>query len=199
MEQNVALLSQILGENNRVSLKICTKANPTDPTQQTPTSSLPSQIQTLQASLEEVKQQLDVKRIELASTLTQVLKTNALLLQTAIRTLEQVVHGSVGRHARARAEHLATVARGLEKRLLVAQKSVAGQVYDARVEDRLRGKKEELEAKMAAMRRRMRDREQWLERLESVAGLREAVEEMEGLKTEIERVKDEVERLEGGS
>ena len=185
----------------RVSFKLCTKADSksTDPTQQNPASSLPSQIQALQASLEEAKQQLDLKRIELASTLTQVLKTNALLLQTAIRTLEQVVHGSVGRYARARAEHLSTVARGLEKRLLVARKSVAGQVYDAEVEDRLRGKKEELEAKMVAMRRRMRDREQWLERLESVVGLREAVEEMEGLKTEIEKVRDEFERLERGS
>lgn len=112
--------------------------------------------------------------------------------------MEQVVHGSVGRHSRARAEHLATVARGLEKRLLVARKTVATQVYDSQAEEQLRNKKEELDAKCAATRRKLREREQWLERLESVGGLGEAVSEMERLKSEITRVKDEVGRLERG-
>lgn len=108
------------------------------------------------------------------------------------------MHGSVGRHTRARAEHLATVALGLEKRLLVARKTVAGQVYDTRAEERLRGKKEELEAQSAMLRRKLRDGEQWLEQLEGVQGLREAVEEMDRMRGEIRRVRDEVERLERG-
>ncbi|THW92840.1 hypothetical protein D6D15_02864 [Aureobasidium pullulans] len=182
MEQNVVLLCQIL-----------------DPTQQqADPSTLPAQIQALQTDVDEAKWQLGAKRIELAGTLTQLLKTNAQLMQAAIRILEQVVHGSVGRHTRARAEHLATVARGLEKRLLVARKTVAGQVYDERAEEQLRGKKGELEARSAGLRRRLRDREQWLERLEGVAGLKEAVEEMERMKDEISRVKEEVGRLERG-
>ncbi|THW66236.1 hypothetical protein D6D20_01473 [Aureobasidium pullulans] len=182
MEQNVVLLCQIL-----------------DPTQQqADPSTLPAQIQALQTDVDEAKWQLGAKRIELAGTLTQLLKTNAQLMQTAIRILEQVVHGSVGRHTRARAEHLATVAQGLEKRLLVARKTVAGQVYDERAEEQLRGKKGELEARSAGLRRRLRDREQWLERLEGVAGLKEAVEEMERMTDEISRVKEEVGRLERG-
>ncbi|KAI4716573.1 hypothetical protein E4T48_07244 [Aureobasidium sp. EXF-10727] len=182
MEQNVVLLCQIL-----------------DPTQQQPDpSTLPAQVETLQKQVEKAKWQLGVQRIELASTLTQVLKTNAQLLQTAIRILEQVMHGSVGRHTRARAEHLATVAQGLEKRLLVARKTVAGQVYDGRAEEQLVRKKEELDARSAGLRRRLRDREQWLERLEGVAGLREAVEEMSRMKSEICRVREEVGRLERG-
>lgn len=171
----------------------CTK---TDPTQQQPDpSALPTQVQALQTEVEEAKWQLDVKRIELASTLTQLLKTNAQLLQTAIRILEQVMHGSVGRHTRARAEHLATVGQGLEKRLLVARKTVAGQVYDGGAEEQLVRKKEEVDVRSAGLRRRLRDREQWLERLEGVAGLREAVEEMSRIKGEISRVKEEVGRL----
>ena len=164
----------------RVSLKSlemlisCTNTDPTQ--QQADPSKLPAQIQALQTDVDEAKWQLGAKRIELAGTLTQLLKTNAQLMQTAIRILEQVVHGSVGRHTRARAEHLATVARGLEKRLLVARKTVAGQVYDERAEEQLRGKKGELEARSAGLRRRLRDREQWLERLEGVAGLKEAVD-----------------------
>ncbi|KAG9668692.1 hypothetical protein KCU95_g16998, partial [Aureobasidium melanogenum] len=182
MEQNVMLLCQIL-----------------DPTQQqADPSTLPAQVQALQADVEEAKWQLGVKRIELASTLTQLLKTNAQLLQTAIRILEQVIHGSVARHSRARAEHLATVAQGLEKRLLVARKTVAGQVYDGRAEEQLMRKKEELDAQSAGLRRRLRDREQWLERLEGVSGLREAVEEIRRMRSEISRVKEEVGRLERG-
>ncbi|KAI5204301.1 hypothetical protein E4T38_04774 [Aureobasidium subglaciale] len=183
MEQNMVLLCQIL-----------------DPTQQQPDpATLPVHAQALQADVEEAKWQLGVKRIELASTLTQLLKTNAQLLQTCIRILEQVVHGSVGRHTRARAEHLATVAQGLEKRLLVARKTIAGQVYDGRAEEQLRSKKDELDSQGAGLRRRLRDREQWLERLEGVAGLREAVEEMERIKGEISRAKEEVGRLERGA
>jgi acyl carrier protein phosphodiesterase len=106
------------------------------------------------------------------------------------------MHGSVGRHTRARAEHLATVGQGLEKRLLVARKTVAGQVYDGRAEEQLVRKKEEVDARSAGLRRRLRDREQWLERLEGVAGLREAVEEMSRIKGEISRVREEVGRLE---
>jgi hypothetical protein len=199
MEQNVILLCQILGEEeNRKGIiegyANCTK---TDPIQHQPDpSTLPAQVQTLQTEIEEAKRQLDVKRIELASTLTQLLKTNAQLLQTAIRILEQVMHGSVGRHTRARAEHLATVGQGLEKRLLVARKTVAGQVYDGRAEEQLIRKKEEVDARSAGLRRRLRDREQWLERLEGVAGLREAVEEMSRIKSEIGRVREEVGRLE---
>ncbi|KAI4743165.1 hypothetical protein E4T50_06441 [Aureobasidium sp. EXF-12298] len=183
MEQNVMLLCQIL-----------------DPTQQQPDpSTLPAQVQALQTEVEEAKWQLSVKRIELASTLTRLLKINAQLLQTAIRILEQVMHGSVGRHTRARAEHLATVGQGLEKRLLVARKTVAGQVYDGRAEEQLIRKKEEMDARSAGLRRRLRDREQWLERLEGVAGLKEAVEEMSRIKGEIGRVKEEVGRLDRGA
>ncbi|KAG9998594.1 hypothetical protein KCU78_g16352, partial [Aureobasidium melanogenum] len=182
MEQNVMLLCQIL-----------------DPTQQqADPSTLPAQVQALQTDVDEAKWQLGVKRIELASTLTQLLKTNAQLLQTAIRILEQVMHGSVGRHTRARAEHLAIVAQGLEKRLLVARKTVAGQVYDGRAEEQLMRKKEELDARSAGLRRRLRDREQWLERLEGVSGLREAVEEITRMRSEVSRVKEEVGRLERG-
>ncbi|CAD0092772.1 unnamed protein product [Aureobasidium mustum] len=180
MEQNVMLLCQILEQQHA------------DP------SKLPAQVQALQTDVEEAKWQLGVKRIELASTLTQLLKTNAQLLQTAIRILEQVMHGSVGRHTRARAEHLATVAQGLEKRLLVARKTVAGQVYDGRAEEQLVRKKEELDARSAGLRRRLRDREQWLERLEGVSGLREAVEEISRVRSEISRVREEVGRLERG-
>jgi hypothetical protein len=162
-------------------------------------STLPSQIQTLQASIQEAKWQLGSKRIELANTLGRLLKTNAQVLQTAIRILEQVVHGVVGRHTRARAEHLATVAQGLEKRLLVAKQTVAGQVYDEQAEQQLKSKREALSGQSAGLRRRLRDREQWLERLEGVAGLREAVEEMERVKSEINRVRDEVARLERDS
>lgn len=171
----------------------------TDPAQQqADPSTLPAQVRALQTDVEEAKWQLGVKRIELASTLTQLLKTNAQLLQTAIRILEQVMHGSVARHTRARAEHLATVAQGLEKRLLVARKTVAGQVYDGRAEEQLVRKKEELDSRSAGLRRRLRDREQWLERLEGVSGLREAVEEITRMKSEISRVREEVGRLERG-
>ena len=202
MKQNVMLLCQILGkeeERQGIIGYIQGFANftKTDPTQQQPDpSTLPAQVQALQTEVEEAKWQLNVKRIELASTLTQLLKTNAQLLQTAIRILEQVMHGSVGRHTRARAEHLATVGQGLKKRLLVARKTVAGQVYDERAEEQLVRKKEEVDARSARLRRRLRDREQWLERLEGVAGLREAVEEMSRIKDEIGRVREEVERLE---
>lgn len=75
---------------------------------------------------------------------------------------------------------------------------MAGQVYDGRAEGQLVRKKDEVDARSAGLRRRLRDREQWLERLEGVAGLKEAVEEMSRIKGEIGRVREEVGRLERG-
>lgn len=57
------------------------------------------------------------KRIALADLASAVLATHRQLLETGIRILEQTMHGAVARGVRARAEHLAVVAKGMELKL----------------------------------------------------------------------------------
>ncbi|KAH7046570.1 hypothetical protein B0J12DRAFT_131385 [Macrophomina phaseolina] len=60
---------------------------------------------------------LAAHRTRLADLAAAVLDAQTHLMQTVVRILEQTVHGSVARAVRAKAEHLAAVAKGLELKL----------------------------------------------------------------------------------
>jgi diphthamide biosynthesis protein 3 len=62
-------------------------------------------------------------RSRIADLAAQVQMAHADALETAIRVLEQTVHGSVARGVRARAEHLSAVAKGLDMKVRILAKS----------------------------------------------------------------------------
>jgi len=65
------------------------------------------------------------KRTALADLAAAVLATHRQLLETAIRILEQTMHGAVTRGVRARAEHLSVVAKGMELKLRVIMQTLS--------------------------------------------------------------------------
>lgn len=72
---------------------------------------------TLRRSVDAQAAALSARRLQVANLSSEVLAAHRELLETAVRVLEQTVHGSVARGVRARAEHLAVVARGMEMKL----------------------------------------------------------------------------------
>ncbi|KKY28785.1 hypothetical protein UCDDS831_g00171 [Diplodia seriata] len=76
--------------------------------------SLPSIAQDQQDDLAASTAALASHRVALADLAAATLDAQTRLVEVVVRVLEQTVHGSAARAARAKAEHLAAVAKGLE-------------------------------------------------------------------------------------
>lgn len=61
--------------------------------------------------------ELPTARRQMAATAADVLATRTLVLERTVTTLERVKHGALARATKAKAEHLATVAQGVEGKL----------------------------------------------------------------------------------
>lgn len=66
------------------------------------------------------------QRARLTDLAASVLEAQTRLMEVVVRVLEQTVHGSVQRSVRAKAEHLAAVAKGLELKLSLLMLSGSG-------------------------------------------------------------------------
>ncbi|KAL1635608.1 putative alpha-1,6-mannosyltransferase mnn11 [Neofusicoccum ribis] len=82
-------------------------------------SDLPAIAQDQQDELAAATFALGEQRTRLADLAASVLEAQAQLMEVVVRMLEQTVHGSVARAVRAKAEHLAAVAKGLELKLSI--------------------------------------------------------------------------------
>jgi diphthamide biosynthesis protein 3 len=126
---------------------------------------------------------------------------NRELLQAAVRILEQAMHGSVARGTHARAEHLATVARGMELKLAIIThganpgnpETLVGDAGMKRGVDayaaHLRREKGELERTRAEAEGRLREYEA------AGKGMGEIARRYGELMAEREEVREEIERL----
>ncbi|KAJ5605681.1 hypothetical protein N7510_008462, partial [Penicillium lagena] len=73
--------------------------------------------------------ELPTARRQMAATAADVLATRTLVLERTVITLERVKHGALARATKAKAEHLATVAQGVEGKLEVTKLEVAATIY----------------------------------------------------------------------
>jgi diphthamide biosynthesis protein 3 len=71
---------------------------------------------------------ISATRIRIVDLSEQIHATHREILESAVRILEQTMHGSVARGIKARAEHLGTVAKGLDLKIRLVL-SLVGQVY----------------------------------------------------------------------
>lgn len=62
-------------------------------------------------------EELPAKRREMAVTAANVIAVQALVLERTVLLLERAKHGALARATKAKAEHLATVAQGVEGKL----------------------------------------------------------------------------------
>ena len=141
------------------------------------------------------------KTIQIADLVASLSTVNREILQVAVRILEQSIHGSVSRATRAKAEHLATVARGMELKLSIithaANSSDAsshqGGVGLSRAlksySAHLRALKEELNAEEGSLDTKLKDYES------AGGGMKDIAKRYAELVAEREEVKEEIARL----
>ncbi|KAL0258790.1 putative alpha-1,6-mannosyltransferase mnn11 [Diplodia seriata] len=165
--------------------------------------SLPSIAQDQQDDLTASTTALASHRVALADLAAATLDAQTRLVEVVVRVLEQTVHGSAARAARAKAEHLAAVAKGLELKLsvvMLTSRGDQGELERAVVGygKWLRGEREELDHRKAIAEDRLRDFEEAGGGGGGKGGmLREIARRYAEVEEEIARVRGEVGRLEG--
>ncbi|OJD31801.1 galactosyl transferase [Diplodia corticola] len=201
---------------HRTALQLCRIATTTtsqqqQQQQQNPTAQLPPTAQHHQSDLAAATASLAAHRTALADAAAATRAAQTRVVEAAVRVLEQTVHGSAARAARARAEHLAAVARGVELKMGVVALTASvsrdggGGELERAVEGYARWLREEGE-ELGHRRAIAEDRLRGFEGEEAAGGggggggggglLREIARRYAEVEEEIARVAGEVERLE---
>jgi hypothetical protein len=145
--------------------------------------------------IERSRKRLNESRISLSNTTSKTLHLHQTLLETTIRRLEQVIHGSVARGTRAQAEYLAHVADGLDKKLQMMEKQVMQQVYSPEAKEAIKAKEQGLVKENMTLKRRIREMEAIHEDYDKIKGIRAVAETYAEVQKEIQKVQSEIERL----
>ncbi|KAL2005699.1 hypothetical protein VTN00DRAFT_10192 [Thermoascus crustaceus] len=117
--------------------------------------SLSSQLGNRLRTLHEVQtSELPAARRQMAATAAEVLAVRAEIMERTVELLERTKHGALARAAKARAEHLATVAAGVEGKVRVMKLETLGAIYTpetitalTRYREHLRDTRRQLEEK----------------------------------------------------
>lgn len=160
---------------------------------------LPAGITTLLGDTAVSRENLAHARLALAQEVAKLHELYRQVIQFSIRVLEQTIHGSVARGTKAKAEHLAVVAEGMNKKLHLQYGQLLQQMYSPDMQESLRAKSQQAEAETMVLRRRIREAEEKLAEYRHARGMKDMVREYAEILTETERVRDEVERLQRNS
>ncbi|KAJ9665553.1 putative alpha-1,6-mannosyltransferase mnn11 [Coniosporium apollinis] len=156
---------------------------------------LPVTAVSLRGAVSSKTSTLALKRTALADLASAVLATHRQLLETGIRILEQTMHGAVARGVRARAEHLAVVAKGMELKLRIIMQT---QAPDEGLLSALEVYTSHLAATTKALLAREKAAKGTLQRYEAAGpGMEDIATRYARVCKEIGAVKGEIERLEG--
>ncbi|KAK4548076.1 hypothetical protein LTR36_010796 [Oleoguttula mirabilis] len=157
---------------------------------------LPTSIARLLADITTSRTELAQSRIGLAQDVSALHELYRQVMQASIRVLEQMMHGSVARGTKAKADHLAAVAECMSKKLSLQYGQLMHQVYSPDMQATLRAKAQEAEAEMGVLRRRTREAEERLSEYQRARGMKDMVREYAEIIKETQRVREELERLE---
>ncbi|KAE8162494.1 hypothetical protein BDV40DRAFT_300362 [Aspergillus tamarii] len=155
--------------------------------------------------------ELPAARTRMAATAGKVLATRAAVLERTVVLLERAKHGALARATKAKAEHLATVARGVEGKLSVTKLDICATIHTpetiaalSRYRQHLQGTRERLEERKASALEELEAygvdhsgaNDRAGNRRRSAAGpMRDITRQYGDLIREIEDVRSETERL----
>lgn len=198
-KENIALIALVV--SHAAAEDITTLARLLDPSESSNSKPLdwrdiPSRVQASQDQVAKAQAGITSTRLELIHLTTTIHTLHRTALETAIRTLEQTLHGSVARTTKAQAEYLSTVAKAMSVKVQVQLNQLLVQTQSAEVEGALKAKVEELEREGSALRRRVREREEVLGEYRG-SGAEGVAGEYAEILREMGRVRGEIERLEG--
>ncbi|GAB1192306.1 hypothetical protein APSETT444_001497 [Aspergillus pseudonomiae] len=155
--------------------------------------------------------ELPAARTRMAATAGEVLATRAAVLERTVVLLERAKHGALARATKAKAEHLATVARGVEGKLRMTKLDICATIHTpetiaalSRYRQHLQGTRERLVERKASALEELNAYEvddsgvndRAVTRGRSATGpIREITRQYGDLIREIEDVRSEIERL----
>ncbi|RHZ50065.1 uncharacterized protein CDV56_103197 [Aspergillus thermomutatus] len=105
-----------------------------NPSKAKPQAPLASQLRERLQNLRQIQlSQIPAARARMAITAAKVLATRAEILKQTVVLLERVKHGALSRATKAKAEHLALVAQGVEAKLSIMKLDTAATIYTPEV------------------------------------------------------------------
>lgn len=167
-----------------------------DPVHQVPITDLHASITKLKSDVLTNQAQLIESRLLLAQEASKLHGLYRELIEGPIRMLEQTIHGAVARGARAKAEHLATVAEGMDKKVRVQHGQLLSQLFTSAFKDALEDRSGKMQSEMQALKRKVRLAEGRLEEYERASGMESLLKEYGDVLKEIERTEADITRLE---
>jgi len=93
-------------------------------------------------------------------------------------------------------DYLGLVAEGMNKKLSIQHDQLVQQIYSSQVQNILASKSDEIEIESRALRRKVREAEEQLDRYQRAIGMKGLAKEYAEVLEEIEKTKEEIERLE---
>jgi chromosome segregation ATPase len=157
---------------------------------------LSAQATALQESISNQSTSISVTRSRITDLATTLHATYRMLLEVSIRLLEQTLHGSISRGVRAQAEHLATVAKGLELKLQVMA-STDAMLTDPALQTELESYRTRLETRANELSSQVASNEKALaEYGRAGKGMLEIAKRYAEVKKECDSARDEIAKLE---
>ena len=167
-----------------------------DPDRTILSTDLQTSVTKLKSDVARRQAQLTESRLLLAQEASKLHGLFRELIEGSIRMLEQTIHGAVARGARTKAEHLATVAEGMDKKVRVQHGQLVSQLFTSAFKDALEARSGQLKSEMHALKRKARLAEGKLEEYERASGMENLVKDYGDVLKEIEKTEADIARLE---
>jgi F0F1-type ATP synthase membrane subunit b/b' len=187
-----AALSTLLEQDANVLVSIL------DPQAPPASKNLGVRVEELQTAIAAARSRTAESRLKLTQEATRLHELYREIVETSIRILEQTIHGSVARGTKAKADYLACVTEGMNKKLGVQHGQLMSQLYSPEIQEALQIRHDKLDADLKVTKRKIREAEQQLEDYRSTGGMENLAREYAQIVSEIKRVEAEVARLKNG-
>ncbi|EME49094.1 hypothetical protein DOTSEDRAFT_49423 [Dothistroma septosporum NZE10] len=156
-KDNIALIALVV--SHAAAEDITALARIHSPQQASDWRDIPARIRDMQNTIASADTIIAASRSEVAHEASNLHALYRRVMEASIRLLEQMLHGSVARSTKAKADYLSTVAEGMSRKLQLQQHQLLSQVESSDLQDVLRAKSDELEGESLALRRRIRELE----------------------------------------
>lgn len=164
----------------------------------TTSNNLSATLKSLKDSISADQMKLHESRLTLAQEATKLHEVHRQVIERSIRILEQTIHGSVARGVKAKADYLALVAEGMNKKIELQHGQLLSQLYTPAFQQALQAKFDELQEASRLAKRRVREAEDKLGDYKKVQGMGSLAQEHAEVLKETEKVQSEIARLEKG-
>lgn len=192
VKQINAALAKILQQDASVLVNIIATDD------KTASKHLSTTIKALKSSVSTDQAKLHDSRLVLAQEASRLHELHRQVIERSIRILEQTIHGSVARGVKAKADYLAMVAEGMNKKIELQRGQLLSQLFTPAFQEALQTKLDELQEANRLAKRKVREAEERLEDYEKVQGMSNLAQEYAEVLKETDKVRSEIARLEKG-